>query len=177
MNMTTGMLGKEIIDALHKEGCFPEIIDYALPEQYDSVEIWDIEFEPEFVLRAGGSEGYYLDLFIIGKFSKDDISRKASLGTIKTLHEEPDAIRQMCKLYADCLIIYYKLVNEHMSDFIRKGYDVLFFKSEENKNWTYGYSRVSSIEDCRERWNKVSNSFHHATVTKNETKEVVTWYA
>ena len=82
--ITNTDLFDEIVFDVKKSGAWPDNIDYAL-SSWDRIGLYNYEFDPCFILKAGGSEGYYLDLAIKGNYSlteKDDI---ASIGTIKTL--------------------------------------------------------------------------------------------
>ena len=75
------------------EGELPPFVDYAIPESYVSG-IYDCEFDPLFVLSPGYNEGYYLDLSIRGAWSITDKIDTLHLGTIKTLAESVEGIRQ-----------------------------------------------------------------------------------
>lgn len=81
--ITSADLFKEIIEAVKNAGKWPDIIDYALP--YDEVYLYDYECDPIFILKPGGSEGYYLDLGIRGCYSQTEKVDLLGIGTIKTL--------------------------------------------------------------------------------------------
>lgn len=104
------------------EGELPPFVDYAIPESYVSG-IYDCEFDPLFVLSPGYNEGYYLDLSIRGAWSITDKIDTLHLGTIKTLAESVEGIRQMAALYGECLVSFQKIMYDNMDSFTRKGFE------------------------------------------------------
>lgn len=109
------------------EGELPPFVDYAIPESYVSG-IYDCEFDPLFVLSPGYNEGYYLDLSIRGAWSITDKIDTLHLGTIKTLAESVEGIRQMAALYGECLVSFQKIMYDNMDSFTRKGFERKNFK-------------------------------------------------
>ena len=91
------------------EGELPPFVDYAIPESYVSG-IYDYEFDPLFVLSPGYNEGYYLDLSIRGAWSITYKIDTLHLGTIKTLGNSVEGIRQMATLYGECLVSFQKIM-------------------------------------------------------------------
>ena len=79
-------LFNEIVLKVKESGNWPEtLIEYVSANDYDKVGLYNYEFEPHFVLKPGGSEGYYLDLGIYGNYTLSDSVNILNLGTIKTL--------------------------------------------------------------------------------------------
>lgn len=144
--ITAAQLFEEIVQELRDMGKYPgALLDYALAERYDDTQLWDYRFDPLFVLKPGGSEGYYLDLAIRGQYGKDDSEiAMCRLGTMKTLREDPEGVREMGALYAECLLAYSKVVDRRLDDLTRKGYDLDFCR--EDGTFTGGRSGMSSEE-------------------------------
>lgn len=92
--------------------------------------IYDCEFDPLFVLSPGYNEGYYLDLSIRGAWSTADKIDTLHLGTIKTLAESVEGIRQMAALYGECLVSFQKIMYDNMDSFTRKGFDLKFYNTK-----------------------------------------------
>lgn len=60
----------EIILKIKETKKWPEmLIEYASANNHDKVGLYNYEFDPHFVLKPGGSEGYYLDLGIYGNYT------------------------------------------------------------------------------------------------------------
>ena len=147
-------LFNEIILKVKESGKWPDdLIDYSLASTYDKTGLYNYAFEPCFVLKAGGSEGYYLDLAIHGRFTLTDAVNTLNLGTIKTLYETEEDIRRMAALYAECLIAYEKIMSENLDSFTRNGCDLHFMDENGNlSNW--GYSGIKEKETALEQFHK-----------------------
>ena len=148
--ITSADLFKEIIEAVKNAGKWPDIIDYALP--YDEVYLYDYEFDPIFILKPGGSEGYYLDLGIRGCYSQTEKVDLLGIGTIKTLCEDPEGVRKMAALYGECLIAYEKIVSDNLDLLNRKGFD-LYFVNAKGEN-IGGYSGYTTEAEALEKFRK-----------------------
>lgn len=168
-------LFNEIILKVKESGKWPEdLIDYNLPCRYDEKGLYSYEFDPCFVLKSGGSEGYYLDLAIHGNFTLTESIGTLYLGTIKTLDETEDGIRRMSALYAECLISYEKIVRENIDLLTRKGYDLRFMDKEGNLS-DWGYSEMNDRETALEQFRKYQETdsvkFAKAVIRNNMTRE------
>lgn len=131
------------------EGELPPFVDYAIPESYVSG-IYDYEFDPLFVLSPGYNEGYYLDLSIRGAWSITDKIDTLHLGTIKTLAESVEGIRQMAALYGECLVSFQKIMYDNMDSFTRKGFDLKFYNTK--KEYSGGFSGLESSDIALQRF-------------------------
>ena len=168
-------LFNEIISKVKESGKWPDdLVDYASPSNYDKTGLYDYAFDPHFVLKAGGSEGYYLDLAIHGEFSLTESVNTLSLGTIKTLNESEEGIRGMATLYAECLIAYSAIMDENLDSFTRKGCD-LHFLDKEGKRLGFGYSGMKDRESALERFQKFHEKdpekYCEAVIRNNLTRE------
>ena len=157
-------LFNEIILKVKESGKWPD----------DKTGLYDYVFEPCFVLKAGGSEGYYLDLAIHGRFTLTDAVNTLNLGTIKTLYETEEDIRRMAALYAECLIAYEKIMSENLDSFTRNGCDLHFMDENGNlSNW--GYSGIKDKETALEQFHKYHEKdpvkFAKAVIRNNMTRE------
>lgn len=173
--ITNADLFNEIISKVKESGKWPDdLVDYALPSNYDETGLYDYAFDPHFVLKAGGSEGYYLDLAIHGEFSLTESVNTLSLGTIKTLNESEEGVRGMAALYAECLIAYNAIMNENLDSFTRKGCD-LHFLDKEGKRLEFGYSGMKDRESALERFQKFHEKdpekYCEAVIRNNLTRE------
>ena len=161
------------------EGELPPFVDYAIPESYVSG-IYDYEFDPLFVLSPGYNEGYYLDLGIYGNYTLSDSVNILNLGTIKTLDETEDGIRQMTTLYAECLIAYKSIMNDssNLDALTRKGFDLRFIDTDGNiSNW--GYSGIKNQEDALKELHKLHeldpDKYARAIIRDNMTRKEKTY--
>lgn len=168
-------LFNEIISKVKESGKWPDdLIDYDLPCRYDEKGLYSYEFDPNFVLKAGGSEGYYLDLAIHGNFTLTESISTLNLGTIKTLDETEDGVRRMATLYAECLIAYEKIMKENIDLLTRRGCDLHFMDENGNlSNW--GYSGIKDRETALEQFHKYHEmdpvKFAKAVIRNNMTRE------
>lgn len=174
-------LFNEIILKVKESGKWPDdLIDYSLASTYDKTVLYDYAFDPCFVLKAGGSEGYYLDLAIHGRFTLTDTVNTLNLGTIKTLYETEEGIRRMAALYAECLIAYNAIMNENLDSFTRKGCD-LHFLDKEGKRLGFGYSGMKDWESALERFQKFHEKdpekYCEAVIRNNLTREEKIYHA
>ena len=57
-------LFNEIVLRVKESESWPDkLIEYASANNHDKVGLYNYEFDPHFVLKPGGSEGYYWDLW------------------------------------------------------------------------------------------------------------------
>ncbi len=169
-------LFKDIIAEVKGSGKWPEdLIDYACPNSWRPAQIWNYEFDPAFVLKAGGSEGYYLDLAIQGSYGpkRGEIAAKA-LGTIKTLGESEDTVRRMAVLYGECLIAYEKIMREKLDDMTRIGFDIDCYIGE---TWAGGFSEFSKRKEAEVRAKELlakKSDLTHVTIRDNLSRKITT---
>lgn len=172
-------LFNEIISKVKDTGKWPDhLIDYALPCNYDKTGLYDYAFDSHFVLKAGGNEGYYLDLAIYGNFSLTDSVGNLNLGRIKTLDESEEGVRNMAALYAECLIAYDTIMRENLDSFTRKGYD-LYFQDKEGKRLGFCYGvkdRETALKKFHEFHEKDPETYHKAVIRNNLTREEELYY-
>lgn len=170
-------LFNEIVLKVKESGNWSEtLIEYVSANDYDKVGLYNYEFEPHFVLKPGGSEGHYLDLGIYGNYTLSDSVNILNLGTIKTLEETEDGIRQMATLYADCLIAYESILHNsvNLDALTRKGFDLHFMDLDGNiSNW--GYSGIKNQEEALKELHKLHeldpDKYAKAVIRDNFTRE------
>ena len=172
---TSEDLFREIKEKVQKDGKWPEnLLDYDLPGK--PVDLWDYHFSPEFILSPGACEGYYLDLGIRGVYGKENETSRLCIGIVKTLNTDPESIRKMAALYGELLIAYEKVVDEHLDDLTRKGYDIHFFIGEKEKP-VFGYTGLFSYEKAENRFRKVvaqhPQRYSHGVIRNNLTREKI----
>lgn len=168
-------LFNEIISKVKESDKWPDnLIDYALPCNYDKTGLYNYTFDPYFILKPGSNEGYYLDLAIYGNFSLTNSVNTLSLGTIKTLDDSEEGVRNMAALYGECLIAYNAIMNENLDAFTRKGYD-LHFLDKEGTLLGFGYSGLKDLESALERFQKFNEKdtekYCEAVIRNNLTRE------
>lgn len=170
-------LFNEIVLKVKESGKWPEtLLEYASSNNYDKADLYNYEFDPHFVLKPGGSEGYYLDLGIYGNYTLTDSVNVLNLGTIKTLAETEDGIRQMAALYGECLIAYESIMNNpaNLDALTRKGVDIHFMDTDGNiSNW--GYSGIKDQEEALKELRKLHeldpDKYAKAVIRDNLTRE------
>ena len=121
---TTRDLGNAIIDIVKNElHMYPyDFLDYAAVTS-DIVHIVDSEFDLKVDLHYGSVEGIYLYMSIEGYFSNDPYHEvKEFVMVFKTLRTDDDAMYKMAALQASCMIACKKHLEEHASDYERRGY-------------------------------------------------------
>lgn len=171
--ITNQELFDEIVAAVKESGAWTDIIDYALPAMTETG-LYNYEFDPCFILKAGGSEGYYLDLAIKGNYSLTEKYDIASLGTIKTLDTSRKGVMKMAVLYGECLLAYEKIVNDNLDAFTRKGFD-LHFIDPSGKTMNFGFSGFKTLEKALEKFQeykiKWPEKYAKAIIRNNLTRE------
>lgn len=108
---TPNSLFKAIMKMARESGHFKEIdeiLDYDSAVKYDEgamKPITNCEFNTVFEVDFGGSEGIYIDAYIIDPFSRAcDHPKRFHLGTLKTLYRHLDGMKIMGKA---CGILQY----------------------------------------------------------------------
>ena len=171
--ITNTDLFDEIVFDVKKTGAWPDNIDYALSNR-DRIGLYNYEFDPCFILKAGGSEGYYLDLAIKGNYSLTEKYDIASLGTIKTLDTSREGVMEMAALYGECLLAYEKIMNDNLDAFTRKGFD-LHFIDPSGKTMNFGFSGFKNLEKAlgklQEYKTKWPEKYAKAIIRNNLTRE------
>lgn len=159
----------KVVEILKEQGKLPDHLDYHLHE-HNLVELSDYQFDCNFKLDFGGSEGIYLDCYIEGILDETENHRRISLGTFKTLQASEDAMTKMGQLAGHFSFVLSKYVNSHLDDFTWKGFDVKFYK--ENGDIAFGYSctdRERAIKRAEE--NKVK--YAKVILRDNRTREEI----
>lgn len=171
----------EIILKIKETKKWPEmLIEYASANNHDKVGLYNYEFDPHFALKPGGSEGYYLDLGIYGNYTLTDSVNILNLGTIKTLEETEDGIRQMAVLYGECLIAYEAILRDrkNLDAITRKGFDLHFMDSE-GKISSWGYSGIKDRESALQRFHEYHemdpDKYARAIIRDNMTRKEKTY--
>ena len=130
--MTTEEFFDKMCEILKEKGMMPDILDYALATS-ESVPMKTYEYGIRNNLDYGGSEGRttssgrwfcadrsgaetYLD-FWIEYYDEDGDRQRRSLGTIKTLREDDEAMHIMANLLADFVTQQRRFVNANLDDF------------------------------------------------------------
>ena len=121
---TTRDLGNSILDIVKNDlHMYPsDLLDYAAVTS-DIVHIVDSEFDLKGNLHYGSVEGIYLSMSIQGYFSNDPYHEEEEFVMVfKTLRPDDDAMYKMAALQASCMIACKKHLEEHASDYERRGY-------------------------------------------------------
>lgn len=121
---TTRDLGNAILDIVKNElHMYPyDLLDYAMVTS-DIVHIVDSEFDLKGDLHYGASEGIYLSMSIEGYIRNDPYRETEEFVMVfKTLRTNEDAMYKMAALQASCMIACKKHLEEHASDYERRGY-------------------------------------------------------
>ena len=169
--MTTEDLFEKIYGILKEKDKLPDILDYGLATS-NPVPIRTYEFELKNNLDYGGSEGIYLDLWIV--YFDDGERQKKGLGTFKTLSTSNEAMHIMADLLADFIIEEYTYVNGNLDDFTWEGADVHPF-DENGKKIGWGYT-CSSMERALEIKEELLKKYPQVVVRDNATRKEKTFY-
>lgn len=130
MERTKPYTAAELFEKVIEQVGTPEWVEYALAcnHSYDEASKILLKYDEFDVLTStqyGGSEGVYTDVLIKGNYEGPDSDYDENLiriGTIKTLGEGPEAVRNMYAFAAEVYIAATDYVNKHHDDFIWKGY-------------------------------------------------------
>lgn len=163
---TTENLFNEIMDRVKQLDAWKYAsVDYA--HAVSPKNIWTCAFDPNFILRPGSNEGYYLDLGVYGRIKEDDEDGMIPLGTIKTLNEGADSIRKMAAVYSECLIVYQEVINLNSDAMTRYGFDLILYKDGKALPWRY--TEVRSIEKAMHLLEKTQ--YNSAMLRDNLTRK------
>lgn len=144
--MHTGELFTRILEQLQEQHKVPAILDYYLPQNvWEYVPVRSSNFDILFHLNYGGSEGIYLDVYAQGAVTEDDEDKKYHLGTCKTLHEDDSAMHTMAVLGADFICEGRRYIRDHSDDFCFTGFQVTFFKRDEENG---ELKQMSGVATC-----------------------------
>lgn len=156
-----------ICNRLVEKGLMPdEILDYRLSTM-DTVPIRSYAFDIRNNLDYGESEGIYLDLAI--RFYEDGEKKCRALGTFKTLHDTPEAMRIMAKLLADFIVEERAYVSANLDDFNWMGVDV-YAVNEEGNRYGWGYS-CYDMEQAMKRKDELLKKYQRVVIRDNATRK------
>ena len=164
--MTTAELFDKICSILVEKGKMPDILDYGLAAD-SPVSITNYEYDLKSNLAFGGSEGIYLDLWMVhyvgGERRIDDI------GTFKTLREDHEAMHRMAALLADFILEETDYVNANLDDFNWEGADV-YPADESGKRRGGGYS-CGTMEAALKTKDEMLKKYPTVIVRDNATRK------
>jgi hypothetical protein len=124
--VTFGDMYEGVKTQMQKNALWTDILDYdKVSRDIAQIEIFDSYFDVEWSVNAGGSEGYYLDLYIVTE------KGRANFATIKTLCESDSAYMKMAILGASFYIEAKKWVQENKHLLDREGYRLFFFNEDD----------------------------------------------
>lgn len=165
--MTTTELFNKICDILKEKEEFPDILDYALAEESAPMPITNYEYSLRNNLDYGGSEGIYLDLWIM--MHNNNGGQKKKLGTFKTLKDDQSAMRIMAQLLADFIVEESAYVNAHLDDFTWEGAQVCAFDENGKKlDWHY---TCRNMETALKRKDELLLKYPRVVIRDNATRE------
>lgn len=164
--MTTADLFNKICDILKEREVFPDILDYALAES-TPMPITTYEYNLKNNLDYGGSEGIYLDLWIVTYTGNEP--RNKRLATFKTLRDDHDAMRIMGQLLADFIVEERTYVNANLDDFTWDGVQVRAFDENGKKlNWSYS---CANMEGALVKKDELLKKYPRVVIRDNATRE------
>ncbi len=148
----------ELFDEIIKRVNLPDFVEYAQSPRYDTKhQIKYYEFVVVTETKHGGSEGVYTDVYIAGYIRNADDFERIHIGTIKTLDEGPEAIREMYSLAADVYIAGNDYINKNLDAFTWIGYQLTLHPGDKI-HFEYGSkeSLNRGIEQFKERGEDLS---------------------
>lgn len=165
--ITTADLFNKICDILKEKGTFPDILDYALPER-DQIPITTYDYGLKNNLDYGGSEGIYLDLWLI-TYSDNDEPQNQKLGTFKTLKDDHTAMRTMGNLLADFIVETRAYINANRDDFTWEGVDIRIFDVN-GKELSWRYS-CENMERALQLKDELLQKYSRVVIRDNASRE------
>lgn len=116
-------LGNDLLKQMKAKALCPnDLLDYAVvyPQQE---KIYNDEFDLVGDLNYGSNEGIYLDVYIRGDFSdKPGKNVRKPVLTFKTLRQDDEALYEMAKLQASCMIAFRSYMYKNASDYERRSF-------------------------------------------------------
>ncbi len=165
--MTTRELFNKIRDILKEKGMLPDILDYGLATDRP-VPIRNCDFELKNNLDYGGSEGIYLDLWMVS--FEDGEKKTCGLGIFKTLDSSGGAMHIMAGLLADFIIEATSYINRNQDDFTWEGADVRAIDGNGKPlDWCYS---CGSMEKALKTKDELLERYPEVTVRDNATRKV-----
>ena len=164
--MTTEEYFDKVCGILKEKGMMPDILDYGLATS-NPVPMTTYEFNIGNNLDYGGSEGIYLDLWIV--YYENSEKRTKGVGTFKTLREDNEAMHIMANLLADFVIEERNFVNANLDDFTWEGADVHPFDDAGNR-MGWGYS-CGDMETALKRKDELLKKYLKVAVRDNATRK------
>ena len=116
-------LGEDILLQLKTDHLYQaDLLEYAITAPQRE-KIYNNEFDLVGDLRYGANEGIYLDIYIQGDYSANpgEFVKRRVL-TFKTLRVDNEALYDMAKLQASCMIVFNSYMRENASAYERRGY-------------------------------------------------------
>lgn len=104
------------VESLKRKNLLPDILDYYIAD----TGIWNIRtcsWDCIGYLKFGGSEGIYLDMYLVGDLGLGCENERIKIGTFKTLVTSKEAFHTMATLMADFILELREFVNIHIDEF------------------------------------------------------------
>lgn len=179
--LTAGELFDKVNSILKEKGVLPDILDYGLSDGPDSPRILTSDWHCYGVVDFGGSEGIYLDLWIIGLPEENTGGKKrVNLGTYKTLRDDIDAYKAMGALNAEFIFALKEYYIQHYKEYARKGFDIGFYDGDKlccGLVAEHIETREEAEKYTKELFsNKNYSNFNKAVIQSNMTGEEMTVY-
>jgi len=155
------------MNIIEEKGLKPDIIDYALASTTET-EITSSCISVKNNLDWGGNEGIYLDLSLQ---IFDDWSEKieiVSLGTIKTLYEDAEAMSIMGTLLGNLIWEVSEYVKQNSDDFTWTGVNVTPVNADGKENMTIS---CRNMEIAEREAKKLLEKYPSVKIRDNETRE------
>lgn len=159
-----------IMDQLKEENLLPDNLDYYHVDDRNTVEVRDYEWDTIGVVKFGGNEGIYLDVYAIGEVSqRGNQQEKVRLGVFKTLDRSKEAFKRMGDLNAEIVFLMTNFINSNICDFEWSGYDVTFY-NKENADIGFGFTCQGTDQaewSIRSKFNLYGEAYNidHAIIT------------
>ena len=162
--MTTEEFFDRICEILKEKGMMLDILDYALATS-EPIPMKTYEYSIRNNLDYGGSEGIYRDLWI-EYYGEDSNKQRSSLGTIKTLREDDEAMHIMANLLADFVTQQRRFAN---ANFTWSGADA-YAVDENGKRYGWGYS-CGTMETAIKKKDELLKQYPKVAVRDNKTRK------
>lgn len=165
-----------IMDQLKEKELLPDILDYYFVDDRNTAEIRNYEWDTIGIVKFGGNEGIYLDVYAVGGVSKEGNSEKVRLGVFKTLDRSKDAFKRMSELNAEIVFLMRDFVNGHISDFEWSGFNFTFYNKAGTEVGCYSTSNIEQAESSirsKFDWGDKYDDLDHAVIVDMRDRKIV----
>lgn len=164
---TNTELMKLVVEKVKQAGDYTKaegILDYFLPEKYNTVRLTNYEFDFHAIADFGGSEGIYLDCALKGKFDNSG-NDCCMMGTFKTLKDDLESMKIMAELGG---ILYF-----HLTSFVNQNLNSI--TPDEELKWLAMHEAERQLDSylLSERYERLLEKGKSGDLTADESENLL----